>query len=582
MADLVQNLVLGANVAGLQKGLSDAATATADAANKIKAENQKLITSTETIGNSQKSLAQQYRAASREAQIQVEQNGLLSQSGLAAARSAGKLKDELEDYKIAEKALGSDAPVFTAMAGAMRSLSGGFAAAQGAAALFGEKSKDVEQAILKVQAAMATQGLVALSEAPAAFIALKAVIIADVLPAIASIGATTAIATGGLTLVLGALVALTVQTMGETKKSQETYIQLIYDSARAQASLNDAIQDSTNKQRALSLLQAEATGDKTVLAREKAKQEYQIAVEGNRKMYLESQKNVFDQMRYRDTLKALNEIYKNNIKEIDNQILDDKKKNNVEILKEIDKQYIQDEQAKKEGLKKANWEIKNMKYTGGTKSALGNDLLPTVSFKSVKLPPLLDLNALKTDLINTKKGIENAYNELEETSRESVKNLNNSLNQALVSGVNNTLSSAFSKLGENIGKGENPFKGMGDLLMQSFGALMQQMGAAMLSWGIAQTALGAAIELGPLGAPLAIAGGLALIAAGVAISAANSSASSFANGSSSSGGGGGTPSGPVATFGGGNNMVLSLNGVVRGNNILVTATRSGYERSRVR
>ena len=100
-------------------------------------------------------------------------------------------------------------------------MAGAFSAAQGAAALFGVEGKALQETMLKVQAAMAlTQGLQALTEAGDAFRAMKTVIVTTVIPAIASIGLETAIATGGLTILVG-LVALFVKEQMDTKAATE-------------------------------------------------------------------------------------------------------------------------------------------------------------------------------------------------------------------------------------------------------------------------------------------------------------------------------------------------------------------------
>jgi hypothetical protein len=71
----------------------------------------------------------------------------------------GAVKDEIEDLN---EAIGAQtgAGKFQALANLGSSIAGGFAAAQGAMALFGSESEDVQKALLKVQSAMAlAQGL---------------------------------------------------------------------------------------------------------------------------------------------------------------------------------------------------------------------------------------------------------------------------------------------------------------------------------------------------------------------------------------------------------------------------------------
>ena len=69
--------------------------------------------------------------------------------------AAAKLEDQIGDTRARVKILASDTFKFDAAVQAVGALSSIFATAQGAAALFGEKSKDLEKALLKVQAATA-------------------------------------------------------------------------------------------------------------------------------------------------------------------------------------------------------------------------------------------------------------------------------------------------------------------------------------------------------------------------------------------------------------------------------------------
>jgi hypothetical protein len=68
---------------------------------------------------------------------------------------AGEVKDQIGDTKNAIKALSSDTFRLDAFAQGAQGIAGGFAAAQGAMALFGSENKAVEEAIRKTQGAMA-------------------------------------------------------------------------------------------------------------------------------------------------------------------------------------------------------------------------------------------------------------------------------------------------------------------------------------------------------------------------------------------------------------------------------------------
>lgn len=79
---------------------------------------------------------------------------------------AGNIKDAIGDAAAEIKNAGSDTRTFDNLVGSAQAVAGGFAVAQGAAALFGDENKDLEKTMLKVNAAIAiTQGLQSISAA---------------------------------------------------------------------------------------------------------------------------------------------------------------------------------------------------------------------------------------------------------------------------------------------------------------------------------------------------------------------------------------------------------------------------------
>jgi len=576
MADKILSIGLGANTSGLKKDMDNAAAIVKSAGQQM---GDAVVQSSDKMSSSSKrageNLQSAYRAAAREAREAALQFGETSDRFRVAAQTAGQLKDRLDLTNSTIKAFSSDAPVLSATVGVMQSLAGAFSAAQGAAALFGTDSKALQETMVKLQGAMAlTQGLQSLKDAGDSFRVLKAVILTDVIPAITSIGATTAIATGGLTLVLGALVALSIQTMGDTKKAQEDYINLTNEAARAQASLNTAIQDSVTKQRALALLQAEATGDKGTLEREKAKQDYEIAVEANRKTYLESQKNIFDQMRYRDTLKSLTEIYKNKINDIEKGILDDLKKNNKQKEDEQKKhleeiQKMNREMSARGGTDQGIYLIQRKKATGVSFGAQSNDELRQGIIKNLEAAKL---NVPQTVTFTFKaEGLDDIQKAGQRmvVLNDGMKKMGETLKGMIVPALQNfgnTLGKALG--GDNIDGGA-ALKAMLADVCNSMAMTMYAMAAGYFA--IQDYAHGAA----------ATAAGIGLnIAAGVL------GAGASGGGVSSGGGGGGGSVINAGTFGNGgmnsNFGVLQVGGEIRGNNLLVSVNRSGYERGRVR
>ncbi len=126
--------------------------------------------------NSVSSLRQQVREATAQAVLLAQQYGDLDPRAIKAAQSAAKLKEELSDVNARINALNPEAK-FTAIAQLAGGIAGAFTAAQGALALFGTESEDVQKALLKVQGALAlSQGINQVLGLKDAFSNLRAVL----------------------------------------------------------------------------------------------------------------------------------------------------------------------------------------------------------------------------------------------------------------------------------------------------------------------------------------------------------------------------------------------------------------------
>jgi hypothetical protein len=121
------------------------------------------------------SLRSQLREAQADVAALSEKFGVTSKEAIEAAKRAGQLKDQIADARALTDAFNPDAK-FKALSSSLAGVAGGFAALQGAQSLFGEQSKEVEQTLLKVQAAMAlSQGLQTIGESIDSFKQLGAV-----------------------------------------------------------------------------------------------------------------------------------------------------------------------------------------------------------------------------------------------------------------------------------------------------------------------------------------------------------------------------------------------------------------------
>jgi len=104
----------------------------------------------------------------------TEKFGATSKEAVEAAKRVAVLKDAIGDARTMTDAFNPDAK-FKALASSLAGVAGGFSAVQGIMAVFGKENKNVEQALLKVNAAMAlSQGLNALGDSIDSFKTLGA------------------------------------------------------------------------------------------------------------------------------------------------------------------------------------------------------------------------------------------------------------------------------------------------------------------------------------------------------------------------------------------------------------------------
>lgn len=137
---------------------------------------QKLDKAFEETDNTVKGLRTQLKEAVANVVLMSDKFGATSKEAINAAKRAAELKDRIGDAKTLTDAFNPDAK-FKAVASSLAGVAGGFSALQGGMALFGKQNKDVEQALLKVNAAMAlSQGLQSVGESIDSFRQLGAVI----------------------------------------------------------------------------------------------------------------------------------------------------------------------------------------------------------------------------------------------------------------------------------------------------------------------------------------------------------------------------------------------------------------------
>jgi len=163
---------------------------------------------TDQAAKSVGSLKTQLKQAQAEVQSLADKFGATSAEAIEAAKRAAELRDRIGDANALTEAFNPDAK-FKALTSSLSGVAGGFAAVQGAMALFGSESEDLQKTLVKVQSAMAlSQGLQAVGESIDSFKQLGAVIRTQVVAAFSTLrGAIIATGVGALVVGVGLLIA---------------------------------------------------------------------------------------------------------------------------------------------------------------------------------------------------------------------------------------------------------------------------------------------------------------------------------------------------------------------------------------
>lgn len=211
------------------------------------------------------SVKKQFAEAKKELQQMAAAYGENSVQAIEAAKRAAQLKDIIDDSGEAIKNL-QGGGAFQALGSSLTSTASGFSAVQGALGLVGVEGEKVQEALLKVQSAMAlAEGLKGLEDAGRAFGALKAIAL-DTFKGIK--GALLATGIGVFIAALGVLVAnweKVSEAIGLTNKRQEALNSTLEDYRKG---AQDAIQKTQKVKSAFDLAKS------GVISKEEALQTY--------------------------------------------------------------------------------------------------------------------------------------------------------------------------------------------------------------------------------------------------------------------------------------------------------------------
>ena len=163
-----------------------------------------ITNSIEQTDKATQSLRSQLRQAQADVAELSDKFGATSKEAIEAAKRAGQLKDAIGDAKALTDAFNPDAK-FSALSGSLGGVASGFSAVEGSLALAGVQSENLQETMVRLQAAMAlSQGLQGLGESIDSFKQMGAVAknaLAGIRTGIAATGI------GLLLVALGAVVA---------------------------------------------------------------------------------------------------------------------------------------------------------------------------------------------------------------------------------------------------------------------------------------------------------------------------------------------------------------------------------------
>ncbi len=202
--------------------------------------------------NATKSLKAQMIEAQKEVTELSEKFGATSREAINAAKKAAELKDKIGDAKSLTDAFNPDAK-FKALSNSLTGVAGGFAAYQGALGLIGVESKETEEALLKVQSAMAlASGAQAVGESVDSFKQLGAVVksytIVQRISTALQLAFNTAMAANPIGVIVAAIVGLIAAGYALVKMFQASS-DAAEASATANKKLNQELQNQINIQK---------------------------------------------------------------------------------------------------------------------------------------------------------------------------------------------------------------------------------------------------------------------------------------------------------------------------------------------
>lgn len=527
---------------------NDALNAGMDEAAKIVAEKSQGMASAAVAGGtaiekshtkataSVKTIRQELRQAQKDAEILAQKYGDTSAEAIAQSRAVAELKDRYDDFREKIDAFHPDGP-FKALGGALQGAAGAFAAVQGTMALFGVESEATQQAMLKVQAAMAiSQGVNAIMAAKGAFAALGVVINTTVIPSLMT--------TKGLLISTG---------FGAIIAAVATLAYYWYETSQAEEAANKRAEEYAENLRKI-----EEERKKTIAV---ATETWQIEANAMK----DGTAKELEQLKIRKANAVNKQVEMLRDKEITQE---DFNKRAIAIDQDFENQRTAILEKAEQERQKRIQSIKRAPIVQAQRIDIqGGGQIPIPDYRPALIAQEQFLNQAREKNLQF---------------QEDLKQLNADLAKSLEGGVEGGISAIAASIGTAFATGKNVFESAGMAFLDTAGRIAQQTGALLIAFGISMDAFRKSFA-NPF---TAIAAGAALVAIGAAVSA---SAKSFSQAPSSMGGGGGGGMGgsgvrPEFDFSrfGQQSTLIQLDGVVRGSNLVLAVNNTNQQKKRIR
>ena len=513
------NIVIGADIEKLRKGLQDAVSAIQASGSKMSAETAKAATEIEkklkdistknpTAGTVRQltNLAMQARALGPE----------FAQTANDIIKAAGKMKDSIADARAEVTYFASDTRRIDAALGGVEAVAGAFGAVEGALALTGVESEDLQKTMVKLQGAIAlVNGVQAIQNALQAESAVRMGIstAATRLYTVATggaTGATLAFRTALMSIGIGVLVAGIGALVANFDKLKDA----IFPADKALKDLNNTLDKSIAKQQnEVKIL--EAKGDK-LGAFAKNEQILNETIKKARANFGQNNKENWGKI-IDDTKTALtvlkierqNYITEENIKQQEHA---------AEVLKKQGEEY----EKRKAKLKKFNDEQAKITKEGRERALSYLDLdragiakaTPALRPKPISGPIQSTSKAMSEETrLQRQEQLKQELNQIdyEERMVKSMEGVNAAFNNLSVQG----LESFGQALGDILTGQINSFDDFGKALLGSVAQFMRAFGSALIATATASKAFKELLIRDPV---LAAAAGVALVAGSAVIS----------------------------------------------------------------